>query len=351
MDANKSFRNTGCYAVGTDPSAWAGQPRTIIVLGVARSGTSIISGALHHLGVFTGDFSRDPVYEDVRLSNALKTTEWKKVEEVVHEYDSRYQVWGYKRPNIVQAAQRMGRFGHMTKVFPVLLARSYKLKLYNFLSFVRRLRNPIFIVTFKDIFAISNRNRISMNFDLLENMNTVWRHYGWLLHLIQQPGFNGLLVSADKIVKDKEPFLTELISFCGLTPTAEQRIQAGEFINCNPERYLDVARVNKSIGYLDGVSPACIHGWARYLDNERTATVVLFIDGHEVARTRADLFRQDLLDNAWHSCGKCAFRFEDFDAALLKTGCEVRVRVTEDIKDLENCPHVYGSQLRPNDLG
>ena len=30
------------------------KPKTIIVLGPARSGTSIVSGALHHLGVYMG---------------------------------------------------------------------------------------------------------------------------------------------------------------------------------------------------------------------------------------------------------------------------------------------------------
>lgn len=341
MQTIEDYKNTGLCAIGEDAAAWAGKPRTIVVLGVARSGTSIISGALNHLGVFTGDFSKDPVYEDVRLSNAFKSTVWDNVEEVVRDYNSRYSVWAYKRPNIIQATQYMGRFGQLAKRFPFLLTSSYRLTLFNFDKFVDQLRNPIFIVTFKDLFAISNRNRISMNFNLLDNMNTVWLQYGRLLQLIRRPGFNGLLVSVDGAVRDKETFLAELISFCSLTPTREQRSEALAFITSDPERYLDVARTTKSIGYLDGVSSECIHGWARYLDNERVATVVLFIDGSEVARTRANLFRQDLLDTELHYTGECAFRFQNFDTNLLKAGSEVRVRTTEDVNDLGNCPHVY----------
>lgn len=311
------------------------------MLGVARSGTSIVSGALHHLGVFTGDLSTDPVYEDVRLSNAFKTADWGAVDALIHEYNDRHRIWGYKRPNIIQTIQRMDRPGRSARLLPTGFLHPRKPWLSNFDRFTERLRNPIFVVTFKDIFAISNRNRISMNFDLLDNMDTVWRHYGRLLQLIRRPGFNGLLVSVDKVIGNKDLFLEELIAFCGLTPTLEQQSTAGEFITGSPDRYLDVARTTKSIGYLDGVSHECIHGWARYLDNERVATVVLLIDDQEVARTRADLFRQDLLENEWHSSGKCAFRFEDFDAALLKPGSKVQVRVAEDVQDLGNCPYVY----------
>ena len=341
MEIHERYKNTGVYAVGEDPSRWVHKPRTILVLGVARSGTSVISGTLHHLGVFTGDLSKEPVYEDVRLSNAIKTTNWTNVEKVIRDYDKRYPLWAYKRPNIVQATQQLGRSGQMLRQFPLL--SSSRLALSSFNKFIARLRNPIFVVTFKDLFAISNRNRISMNFDLLDNLSTVWRQYGRLLQLIRRPGFNGLLVSVDRVIYHKETFLSDLISFCGLTPTPDQLSKARVFITSNPEHYLDEARTSKSIGYLDEVSANCIHGWARYLDNERVATVVLSIDGREVARTEANVFRQDLFDNEQHSTGKCAFRFQNFDGSLLRSGSEVRVRVTEDVKDLGNCPHTYVS--------
>ena len=341
MEIGEQYKNTGVYAVGENPSSWEHKPRTIVVLGVARSGTSVISGALHHLGVFTGDWSKEPVYEDVRLSNAIKTTSWNSVEKVIHDYDKRFTLWAYKRPNIIQATQRMGRLGRLPSLFPSLFLRSSRLALFNFDQFIARLRNPIFVVTFKDLFAVSNRNRISMNFDLVNNLSTVWRQYGWLVQLIRRPGFNGLLVSVDRVITHKETFLADLVSFCGLTSTPDQLSEAGAFITSNPEHYLDEARTTKSIGYLDEVSADCIHGWARYLDNERVATVILSIDGQEVAQTEANVFRQDLYDNEQHSTGKCAFRFQNFDASLLKLGSEVRVRVTEDVKDLGNCPYKY----------
>ena len=64
------LKNKGIYMLNQE-SGQAGS-RQIIVLGSARGGTSIISGALHHLGVFTGKQSCAPVYEDVYLSNALE---------------------------------------------------------------------------------------------------------------------------------------------------------------------------------------------------------------------------------------------------------------------------------------
>lgn len=349
MDTVEDYKNTGFHRIGKDTSAWVGKPRTIVILGVARSGTSIVSGALHHLGVFTGDYSKDPVYEDVRMSDAFKSSDWDQVEEVIRDYNGRYSVWAYKRPNIIQAAQRMGRFGRLAKRFPFMFTSSNELTLFNFNRFISQLRNPIFIVTFKDLFAISNRNRISMNFNLLSDMNKVWRQYGGLLRVIGRPGFHGLLVSVDKAVQAREAFLAELISFCALAPTADHRNEAKAFITDDPKRYLDVARATKSIGYLDGASNDCIHGWVRYLDNERIATVALFIDGLEVAQTQANLFRQDLLDSERHSRGRCAFRFQNFDTTLLKPGTEIRVRATEDMNDLGNCPHIYDPEPHPLD--
>lgn len=344
MKTIDDYKNIGFHAIGQDPASWSSKPRTVLVLGVARSGTSIVSGALHHLGVFTGDYSKDPVYEDVRLSNAIKSNDWNSVEEVIRDYDSKYSLWAYKRPNIIQATQRMGYLGRLIKSIPFLVTRSNTLALSNFCKFASRLRNPIFIVVFKDLFAIGNRNRISMNFEILDYMDAAWRQYGWLLAFIRRPDFSGLCISADRAVSDKAEFLDTLVWFCGLTPTDSQRKAALTFITENPTEYLDTSRVTKSIGYLDEVTPDFIRGWARYLGNERTTTVALFIDGREVARTEANIFRQDLLDTERHSEGKCAFRFEDFDPSLLKPGSEVRVRATEDINDLGNSPHYYSSE-------
>ena len=86
-----------------------------------------------------------------------------------------------------------------------------------------------------------------------------------------------------------------------------------------------------------------IFGWERYLNDERTAEVVLIIDGKELQRVQADLFRKDLLDNKIHSKGTCAFLFNNFNGSLLEEGSAVRVRVSDDIHDLKNSPFIYQS--------
>ena len=116
---------------------------------------------------------------------------------------------------------------------------------------------------------------------------------------------------------------------------------ATDFITQDPITYYDISRINKSIGFLDKVNSNMIIGWARYLNHERTAEVSLFIDGVEIQKTKANLFREDLVTNKVHPKGTCAFQFTNFDSSLLKDGSLVRVRVVDDISDIENSPLLY----------
>ena len=54
---------------------------------------------------------------------------------------------------------------------------------------------------------------------------------------------------------------------------------------------------------MDHVDHDTIIGWARYLNNERTAEVALLIDGEEIEKTSANMFRADLLTNSIHQKG------------------------------------------------
>ncbi|MDQ3797346.1 MAG: hypothetical protein M3294_07255, partial [Pseudomonadota bacterium] len=46
--------------------------KTVIVLGVARGGTSMVAGALSKLGVYMGDAITGVVFEDLTLSRAVE---------------------------------------------------------------------------------------------------------------------------------------------------------------------------------------------------------------------------------------------------------------------------------------
>lgn len=69
--------------------------KTFLVAGAPHSGTSLIAGSLHHLGVFMGrNWLTNGTFEDVDF---VKNTE-KEIIESIMERNFQYQVWGFKYP-------------------------------------------------------------------------------------------------------------------------------------------------------------------------------------------------------------------------------------------------------------
>lgn len=347
----KSFddlKNKGALTIGADPQSWHDQPRTVIILGVARSGTSIVSGAMHHLGAFVGDEGSEPVFEDQRLKKAIESGSWKKVDLIIEDYNKRHSIWCYKKPDIVQDLAALEEPANEESTNTVSKSKAPSVRLNKFLSLHRRLRNPIYLIIFRDIFAIANRNRISVGTDIIENMHHAIAHYKTIVTLIEHIKPNALLLSSEKVLTNKKQFLEQLVNFCGLTPTQGQLTNATNFITKDPKNYI-LKRAGKCVGFLDRVQKDSISGWVKNHDNEDIVTVTLTIDGHEISKMEATLFRQDLVNSNIHSTGKCAFSFEDFDSDLLKEGCEVRVRAVGDTKDINNSPFYFGAQYAPSE--
>src|SRR5690606_35983563 len=95
--------NKGVTEVGHNTGGMCadGKPRPVVVVGTARGGTSMIAGALHHLGVFTGDKSHPPVYEDVRLAAAFEAGDLAEARKIAAEYSQRGSRRAWKRPSSI----------------------------------------------------------------------------------------------------------------------------------------------------------------------------------------------------------------------------------------------------------
>ena len=91
----ESLKNKGVVLVSPSLSE---KEKNIIVIGVARGGTSIIAGSLKHLGLFMGN-ACDPVFEDTRLSLAFEKQAKEKFESVIVDYNNKHDVWAWKRPS------------------------------------------------------------------------------------------------------------------------------------------------------------------------------------------------------------------------------------------------------------
>jgi hypothetical protein len=76
----EALKNSGILALNTPSSPQL--QKTVVVLGVDQGGTTMLAGVLQALGVFMGE-RLGPVLEDVSLNQAIKSCDYRRVNEIV----------------------------------------------------------------------------------------------------------------------------------------------------------------------------------------------------------------------------------------------------------------------------
>ena len=71
----------------------------IIIVGVARGGTSLPASICHHLGIWMGKMG--PRYENPYLQWAVHANRWDVVEKLVNEICAAKDFWGWKLPKLI----------------------------------------------------------------------------------------------------------------------------------------------------------------------------------------------------------------------------------------------------------
>ncbi len=120
--------NLGCH-VFNEPESFPPE-RTIVVLGIARGGTSFLASTVAHLGI---PFDQEPPnYDNPELSAAISGGDWDSYRQQVEAINARYPVWGTKiMANAAQSAQA-----------------------------ISMLRNPILLCVFRDPCAVAVRKQM-----------------------------------------------------------------------------------------------------------------------------------------------------------------------------------------------
>lgn len=278
----------------------------LVVVGCARGGTSMVAGALHHLGVFMGRRAVAPVFEDVALAELFEAQEeGTAIDQLVADYDRRAAVWGWKRPSTVNYLPRVDE------------------------HFVR----PLYVFVFKDLLSIANRNTLSMSSEVLPGMRRALEEYRNALDFIDRYQPRSLLVSYDKVMSYPGEFVDALIHFAGLTVDQQVRQKTVDFIRPNPSDYLDMSREGKSVGCVDFCDRKAVRGWARYLYNKRVAPVEVYVNDVLQGVALSENPRADLLKKFDQNC---AFQF--LFGQPISAGDKVRVKVKDEIYDLRSSP-------------
>lgn len=164
---------------------------TVVILGTARSGTSLIAGALHHGGVDFGQYIH-PIYECQELGNAMEDRNWAELDAIISRKNAS-PIWGWKRPSII---------GHFDRVVP-------------------RLRSPVFIVVLRDLAAVALRNRIaypeaSDPNSLLDNMLTNLSIQQATINKAASSKRPMVVLSAEKMFQKPMETVRETAKFLGL---------------------------------------------------------------------------------------------------------------------------------------
>ncbi len=304
MNKAELLENNGMKFIGNS-EVLKSKNKTLIVLGVARGGTSLVSGTLDKLGVFTGEASIAPVFEDKKLAEAYERHDYRSVKNIIQQYNNSYNIWSFKRPASID----------------------YLHKLH------QDCNNPIYLIIFKDIFSVANRNNISMKMDIVQGLNRAMHDYRKILNFLDKSSINGFLLSYEKIMQNKESFVDTLRMIIGENEVSEKQYnEALSFIEPNPKEYLDITRITKAAGVIDKVTLNSVSGWAKYVHNDKSPLIEIIVNGEVKSKIVADNFRKDLKEKKLHKTGKCGFNAN----LKLNIGDVVSVQVVDDVDLLKN---------------
>ena len=268
---------------------------TIVIVGLTRSGTSMMSSLMHNFGLFIGDKFDKAVFEDVDVAGFVDKGDFAGLKKFADARNATHKVWGFKRPNAY-------------KVLPDL---------------VKVLRKPRLVVLFRDILAIGMRNHVSVQMDILPALPKLVNEYGLLVKNISGLTCPMLLVSYEKFLQFPGESIEATADFCGISLDQEQMAKCLETVKNGPDTYLQSSRF-RYVGHVDRVVNGKLRGWAMVVDQPKIkAKVHLVSDGQVIASETAANPRPDLMA-AGIGDGNHGFEFEIAGAVSADSKIEVR---------------------------
>lgn len=296
--------NSGMLVV--HDSAPIAPQRTFIVLGVARGGTTMVAKALRELGIHMGD-RLSAVQEDTDVCRPMEEGDVPALREVIARRDAAHGKWGFKRPG----------------------ATSY------IRDYQGEFRNPCFLIVFRDIFALTNRNRLSVGQDPLQGLKSAAQQYVKLAELASSLRAPTLLMSYEKALLDPAAFAAGVAAFAGVDD-ARLIERATGAVDPGNAQYLEESRSRRGLGRLDGVVGRLLKGWATVTGLDEPVDVRLTLNGRELGVVCADRPRADLV--RFDPSGARAFEFVLPDEVEIAPGDVLGARIVGEIKDLGNSP-------------
>lgn len=303
----EGLKNTGVVAINKTPQP--GLSRTVVILGIPRSGTTMAAKVLVELGVYMGEQQESSVVEDTEIARLLeKNRDEIRLKELIAERDEKHPVWGWKRP---EAFRYINRFQHL-------------------------ITRPHFIFLFRDPLAIALRENLSMETDLFQNMQRAQNRYNNIIKFVSSTEYPCLLVSYEKALLKQGDFVRSVAQFLDLEVDKARVKKARKAIVLDDEQYLQSTRKKKKRirGVLDGIQRGKLCGWAYYTGQDSPVEVSVEVNGEPVGQGVANHFRKGLEQKGIGN-GRHAFELDFQREWLVKPAGQNKVSVRVVGHDVE----------------
>lgn len=245
----------------------ASPEKTLLVTGLARSGTSMLAAMLQSAGIWLGDHVYEPINEDAEITQMLRARDLFRLDALIKRQNAKTPIWGFKMPDLHQFLQH---------------------------DELTRFRNPHLIVIFRDPVALAVRNVVSEHVDGAQAMVEATSAMHSLTRFVLASHLPFLFLSYEKALLFPRVFVDSVLSFCGVT--VDEAKQGALLHHIQPNRAQYVLTANRSFeGYLEGVVEGRLCGWARHVGQLSPLMLDLLIDDRPAASFPAAEFRGDLL--------------------------------------------------------
>jgi hypothetical protein len=281
----------------------ARQEKTLLITGLARSGTSMLAALLEAAGVWLGDHVYEPINEDAEITQMLQARDFTRLDALTARQNAHTPIWGFKMPD---------------------------LHLYMQHDELQRFRNPHLIAIFRDPVAVAARNAISEQYDATQAMIEATAAMHALAQFVRATQVPFLLLSHEKALVLPRAFIDNVLAFCGIELDEAKRTELLHHVQPNRGQYVSTSRRSFE-GNLEGILDNKLIGWARHVGNLTPVLLDLLIDDRLAATFQAAEFRDDLLA-AGMGNGNHAF---SLDLANLPVSDTSRIRVRFNRRDVE----------------
>jgi hypothetical protein len=304
MSGIESLVNQG--VILARPGNGTSGPRTFIVTGTQRSGTSMIAAILRQIGVFMGARINENVVEDEDIAEVLSREDLDGLRAIIRGRNETQGTWGFKLP---------------------MLDRDLGANAFSMF------RDPHVILMFRDPAAVAVRGALSDYDEPMKRLREAVAEQAALVAFADRLRCPLLVLSYEKALAFPDVCVDAVLAFCGLPRHDLVRGRLVPLIVANKPGYIDEAR-RRFDGKIDGMDAGALCGWSRRTAADEPVVLELLADGRLVKQFVANVFRKDLRD-AGLGTGAHAFVVKT-EGLGLSPDTIIRVRVAKFGIELEN---------------